>query len=197
MHPGDGFIDHLMAGALASAAVLAVPVLLLILANKVFHALAPADFNQVSIVRRAGVVGGVLLGAGAVLAPVLAGKGLGFGLLASSGSGGLSAFCELLGSRLAWLLPANLTHAPAPVLWLVLAGTAAWILPAGGAVAYWAGRERIGAMTIAVLIVPFMAFSLVYAVTMMVWFVHLLNIWSIAVAGLVYQRYRNSQLGHG
>jgi hypothetical protein len=41
-----------------------------------------------------------------------------------------------------------------------------------------------------------MAFSLVYATTMVVWFVHFLNIWSIAVAGLVYQRYRNSQLHH-
>jgi hypothetical protein len=197
MLSSHGFIDHVTTGALASVAILAVPMILLIVANWVFRTLAPADFNQVSIVRRAGVIGGTLLGAAAVLAPVFSGKGLGFSVLAGSASSGMLAFCDLLGSRLAWLLPANLLHAPAPAFWLVLAGAAAWLLPTVSAARYWNGRERIGAMAIAILLVPFMAFSLVYAFTMVVWFVHLLNIWSIAVAGLIYQRYRNSQLGHG
>jgi len=54
--------------------------LVLLLANHAFHALAPADFNQVSIVRRAGVVGGTLLGGGILLAAILAGKSQGSGL---------------------------------------------------------------------------------------------------------------------
>ena len=106
------------------------------------------------------------------------------------------AFCELLGSRLLWLLPINLAEAPTPAFGLMLAGTVTWFLPTFSAAAYWHGRDRLGAITISALLVPFMAFSLIYAVTMVVWFVHLLNIWSIAVAGVIYQRYRNSQMGH-
>jgi hypothetical protein len=196
MFAGEGVLNHLIVGAIASAGILAVPMLMLILANRVFGILAPADFNQVSIVRRAGVVSGALLGIGVLLAPILSGRGLGFALLAGPAGSGLLQYCELLGSRLQWLLPINLLQAPAPTLWVLLAGVAAWALSAAGAIAYWRGRERLGAVAIAVLMVPFLAFSLVYAAAMVIWFVHLLNIWSIALAGLIYQRYRNSESGH-
>jgi len=196
MFAGEGFLNHLIAGAIASATILALPMVMLILANRVFGILAPADFNQVSIVRRAGVISGTLMGAGVVLAPVLSGRGLGFALLADPTGSGLLQYCNLLGSRLQWLLPVNLVQAPSMAIWLVFAGVAIWLLSTAGAVAYWRGRERFGAVAIAVLMVPFMAFSLVYAVAMVIWFVHLLNIWSIALAGLIYQRYRNSESGH-
>jgi hypothetical protein len=193
----NGFFGHLVEGTVSSAIVLAVPMLVLLLANHAFHALAPGDFNQVSIVRRAGVVGGTLLGGGILLAALLAGKSQGSGLLPGGNDSATVFFLRLLGSQLAWFLPARLAQAPTPALWLILAGVTVWILPAASAAVYWRGPQRIGAVTIAVLIVPFMALSLVYAFTVIIWIVHLLNVWSIAVAGLIYQHYRNSQLGHG
>jgi hypothetical protein len=185
-------------GTVSSAVIFAVPMLVLIIANHVFHALAPVDFDQVSIVRRSGVVGGALLGGGIMLAAALGNKSQDLGaLLANSNDNGVIVFFRLLGSQLAWSIPTRLARAPAPALWLVLAGVTIWLLPAAGAAAYWRGRQRIGAVTIALLTVPFLALSLVYAFTVMVWFVHLLNVWAIAVAGLIYQRYRNAQLDHG
>src|SRR5262249_55165238 len=156
----------LIAGAIASVAILALPMLMLIAANRVFEILAPADFNQVSIVRRAGVLSGALLGAAALLAPVLSGRGFGLALLAEPGGSGLLQYCNLLGSRLQWLLPANFAQAPSLAVWLMLAGVAVWLFCGAGAIAYWRGRNRLGAVAIAVLMVPFMAFSLVYAAAM-------------------------------
>jgi hypothetical protein len=197
MISGTGFFSHMIEGTISSAVVLAAPLLVLVLANRVFKVLAPADFNQVSIIRRAGVIGGTLLGAGIVLAAALASNGKDFTLLTDSSDNWVTIFIKLLGSQLVWFRPTKLVQAPAPAFWLVLAGFVIWLLPTASAAVYWHGRQRIGAFAIAVLIVPFMALSLVYAITMVIWFVHLLNIWSIAVAGLIYQRYRNSQLGHG
>jgi biotin transporter BioY len=197
MPVNDTFLGRLLDELTTSGIVLTIPIVALVLANRAFQLLAPADFNQVSILRRAGVVGGALMGAGAALAPVLAGKGLGLAMLAGATGGGVMLFGDLLGSRLIWLLPPQLWQAPVPALVLVLAGLATWAVPIISAVAYWSGRERLKALMIAIGIVPFMALSLVYATTLVVWFVHFLNIWSIAVAGLVYQRYRNSQLHHG
>lgn len=196
MFATNTFTGLLLDELFTSVVVLSVPVVALVVANRAFTLLAPADFNQVSILRRAGVVGGALMGAGAALAPVLAGNGFGFRVLAGATGSGLLLFSELLRSRLLWLSPAQVWEAPGPALGLVLTGLAVWAVPVVSAMLYWSGRERFKATLIAIGIVPFMAVSLVYATALVVWFVHFLNIWSIAVAGLVYQRYRNSQLHH-
>ena len=51
MMSGTGFFGQLIEGTISSAIVLAVPILVLVLANYAFNVLAPHDFNQVSIVR--------------------------------------------------------------------------------------------------------------------------------------------------
>src|SRR3954468_7070687 len=102
MMSGTGFFGQLIDGTISSAIILAVPILVLVLANYAFNALAPHDFNQVSIVRRAGVVGGALLGGGIVLSALLASNGAGLDLHSSGNDNATMFFLKLLGSQLAW-----------------------------------------------------------------------------------------------
>ncbi len=180
---------------LDAGAVLIGPILAAWAGEHVFKGVKPSDFGQVPIVRRLAVLGGACIGLAALWHGL---PGPGASVLSPLGMerADFALFVQVLTRTSRGFDPREILGAGDGADMLYRAGSAMTLAGIGLAIFYWRGKQAASAVVAAVLSTIFTAFAVAYLVTAAVWFVQLLNIWFIALAGFSLQKYRNLQSSH-
>lgn len=171
----------------------------LLVGETIFARVRPNDFREVPIVRRCASMAGTAFALAALLAALLASRGLPVNVLAPLGeqNPNFSLFAEVFMAALRWLDPQSMINGPRIPQFLYGLGVLLSLAALALAVFFWRHTGQFKAFVTALLTIIFTAVAIMYAAVALIWLLQLLNIWFIAVAGVLFQKYRNLQLGHG
>lgn len=193
------YLLHLAGNAGAIFAVAAILGIAFWLGDHLFMGVIPKDFKQVPIVRRAAFIGGVALAFAILWNAAFHAGGIEVSFLAPFGEqeADLALFWTTLIQTLGWMSPVAAFHGYTPA-------KLAYVVALGGAFVavimarlYWRGALAARAAFTGLFVTFATAVAIVYVAVAAVWLLQLLNIWFIALAGILFQKYRNLQLAHG
>lgn len=167
--------------------------------DHLFLGLIPKDFKQVPIVRRAAFVGGACFAFSTLWNAAFHAGGIEFSFLAPFGDrpADFMLFWEKLMQTLSWLSPTAAFAGYNPSKVSYITGVVASVASLVAAWKYWRGAWALRAALVGLFVVAATAIAIVYVAVAVIWLLQLMNIWFIALAGVLFQKYRNLQLAHG
>lgn len=193
------YLLHLASNAGAAMMIAAILGVGFWIGDHLFLGLIPKDFKQVPIVRRAAFIGGACFAFSTLWNAAFHAGGIEFSFLAPFGDRApdFGLFWEKLMQTLSWLSPLAVSSGYLPSKLTYATGCVATLASLVAAWFYWRGAYALRAALVGLFVAASTALAIVYVAVAVVWLLQLMNIWFIALAGVLYQKYRNLQLAHG